>query len=394
MMVTLLQIHTSGLTHHKQAVDGGGNPSYNSAIIADGGNATQGSGSLEFKVVNENELKVNNNIIWNAGNVAFNTSNVGSTGSLKSAVQRDASGNFCWNNYSKSLTGAASLNVLKTGDTMTGALTITGNNNLAVQGSGTLSVGGTGEIGSNFTVDSGTFYVNATDNLVNVGQTGNNNSTKFNVYTNLATNYSASASLTQNSIYQSSVFNRNEAGESGIILQHGSGNPAQWGISTHKTGASVGELIIRTRTAETTSATRLVISNGGDVLPGNDSDQDFGADGTRWQNIYGDIVHSLNSVRIAKGAENQEADLQFRGGASGAGGGRGFRMGSNIGGGVDMFEIYSSVSNGGTDWKSLASPAQPPALSIKGATNRVGINTNLLLEQILQYHLMSIEITS
>ena len=40
-----------------------------------------------------------------------------------------------------------------------------------------------------------------------------------------------------------------------------------------------------------------------------------------------------------------------------------------------MFEIYSSVSNGGTDWKSLASPAQAPALSIKGATNRVGINT-------------------
>ena len=40
-----------------------------------------------------------------------------------------------------------------------------------------------------------------------------------------------------------------------------------------------------------------------------------------------------------------------------------------------MFEIYSSVSNGDVDWKSLASPAQPPALSIKGATNRVGINT-------------------
>ena len=113
-----------------QAVDGNGNPSYNSAIIADGGNATQGSGSLEFKVVNENELKVNNNIIWNAGNVAFNTSNVPSTGSLKSAVQRDTSGNFSAGTITASLTGAASLNVLKTGDTMTGALTITGNNNL------------------------------------------------------------------------------------------------------------------------------------------------------------------------------------------------------------------------------------------------------------------------
>ena len=105
------------------------NPTYNSAIIADGGNATQGSGSLEFKVVNENELKVNNNIIWNAGNVGFNSSNVVSTASLKSAVQRDSSGNFSAGTITASLTGAASDNVLKTGDTMTGSLTITGNNN-------------------------------------------------------------------------------------------------------------------------------------------------------------------------------------------------------------------------------------------------------------------------
>ena len=145
----------------------------------------------------------------------------------------------------------------------------------------------------------------------------------------------------------------------------------------HYTGAYVGELVVRTRTANSTSATRLTISNGGDVLPGQDSDQDFGADGTRWQNIYGDIVHSLNSIRIAKGAANQEADLHFRGGAAGSGGGRGFRLGSNIGGGADMFEIYSSQSNGGDDWKSLATPAQPPALSIKGSNNSMGINTNV-----------------
>ena len=67
---------------------------YNSAIIADGGNGNTGSGSLEFKVLNENELKVNNNIIWNAGNVAFNSANVPSTASLKSAVIRDTSGDF------------------------------------------------------------------------------------------------------------------------------------------------------------------------------------------------------------------------------------------------------------------------------------------------------------
>ena len=362
-----------------QAVDGNGSPSYNAAIIADGGSATQGSGSLEFKVLDENELKVNNNIIWNAGNVAFNTSNVASTASLKSAVMRDTSGNFSAGTITASITGAASLNVLKTGDTMTGALTITGGNNLTVQGAGALSIGGTGTIGSHFTVDSGVFYVNATDNVVNVGQTTNANNTTFNVYdANGSTNYNISAALSsQRSLYQSSVFNQVNDGESGIILQHGSTTAAQWGISAHRTGASVGELIVRTRTANSTSATRLTISNGGNVLPGADSDQDFGADGTRWQNIYGDIVHSLNSVRIAKGTANQEADLHFRGGAAGSGGGRGFRLGSNIGGGADMFEIYSSQSNGGDDWKSLATPAQPPALSIKGTNNRMGINTNV-----------------
>ena len=363
----------------QQAVDGSGNPSFNAAIIADGGSATEGSGSLEFIVLDENELKVNNNIIWNAGNVAFNTSNVASTGSLKSAVMRDTNGDFAAGTITAALTGAASLNVLKTGDTMTGALTITGNNNLTVQGTGALSVGGTGTIGSNFTVDGGVFYVNATDNVVNVGQTTNSNNTTFNVYDATGSSEFAigSALSSQRSIYQSSVFNQIDTGESGLILQHGASAAAQWGISTHRTSSSVGELIFRTRTANSSSAERMKITNGGNVLPGADSDQDLGSDSLRWQSVYSDITHALNSVRIAKGTANQEADLHFRGGAAGAGGGRGFRLGSNIGGGADMFEIYASQTNGGDDWKSLSTPAGAPALSIKGENNRMGINTNV-----------------
>ena len=355
----------------QQARDGNNNPTYNSAIIADGGNATQGSGSLEFKVVNENELKVNNNIIWNAGNVAFNSSNVPSTGSLKSAVQRDSSGNFSAGTITANLTGAASLNVLKTGDTMTGSLTITGNNNLTIQGSGDLSVGATATIGSHLTVDSGTFYVNATDNVVNVGQTGNNNNVKFNVYTNSGTNYTTGSALSsQQSIYQSSVFNRNNNGEGGIILQHGSSAAAQWGITAHRTGNNVGEMIFRTRTGGSSSATRLVISSDGNVVPGQDSDQDLGTDSTRWQNMYSDITHALSSVRIAKGSGNTEADIQLRGGGSGGGGGRGFRIGSNIGGGADVLNIYSSGTNGGINWNNT------PIMAMAGSTNRVAINTN------------------
>ena len=125
-----------------QAVDNNGDPTYNAAIIADGGNATEGSGSLEFKVVNENELTVNNNVIWNAGNVVFNSANVVSTASVKSAVMGDTNGDFAAGTITVNITGASSLNVLKSGDTMTGGLTITGNNNINIQGTGTLSVGG------------------------------------------------------------------------------------------------------------------------------------------------------------------------------------------------------------------------------------------------------------
>ena len=254
---------------------------------------------------------------------------------------------------------------------MTGSLTITGNNNLNIQGSGDLSVGATATIGSHLTVDSGTLYVNATDNLVNVGQTGNNNATKFNVYTNLGTNYTTGSALSgQTAIYQSSVFNRNNNGEGGIILQHGSSSAAQWGITAHRTGSNVGEMIFRTRTGGSSSATRLVISSDGNVVPGQDSDQDLGTDATRWQNMYSDITHALSSVRIAKGSGNTEADIQLRGGGTGGGGGRGFRIGSNIGGGADILNIYSSGTNGSTNWNNT------PIISMAGSTNRVGINTN------------------
>ena len=74
------------------------------------------------------------------------------------------------------------------------------------------------------------------------------------------------------------------------------------------------------------------------------------------------------AVGTSTGEANTEADLQLRGGGTGNGGGRGFRLGSNIGGGADLFEIYSSTTNGDDDWKSLYSGQ--PALAIQGANNR------------------------
>ena len=150
------------------ALDGSSQPTYNARIEADGGNATEGSGSLRVFVNDENSFTVNNSIIWNASNVAFNSSNVLSTASLKSAVMRDTNGDFSAGTITAALTGAASENVLKTGDTMSGLLTISG----LGQGSTALDVDGevlfdqSLTVGSDLLVDNGTLFVDASTNKV------------------------------------------------------------------------------------------------------------------------------------------------------------------------------------------------------------------------------------
>ena len=136
---------------------------YNAAIIASGGNATDGSGTLNAQVANANGLSVNGNIVWNAGNITFQASNVANT-----AVKRDASGNFSAGTITASITGAASLNVLKAGDTMTGSLTLTGTgSNLSVQGTSSLT--GNVTMTNDLKVDGTTLYVDSADNRVAVG---------------------------------------------------------------------------------------------------------------------------------------------------------------------------------------------------------------------------------
>jgi len=106
---------------------GNSSATFNVRLEASGGNENNGSGALDIKVLNTNSLTVNNNIIWNAGNISFSTGISGSaytTAANGTAVLRDSSGNFAANNIIASLTGAASLNVLKSGDTMSGDLTV------------------------------------------------------------------------------------------------------------------------------------------------------------------------------------------------------------------------------------------------------------------------------
>ena len=368
------------------ALDGNGDPSYNVAIIASGGNASTGSGTLEFVVADENAVEINGSVIWNASNVVFNNTNVvttylqdGVTPNLRSAVMRDGSGNFSAGTITANLTGAASLNVLKAGDTMTGPLIITG----IAEGTQALSVSGrtdllaSATVEDDLTVDAGTLYVDSTNNKVTIGSTTSGKG-RLNVSdSNGSVAYQTGVSLgAQTSQYKVSVWNSSTGGESGILLLHGtSTNEAEWGISNVRSANYVGSLVFRTRTAASTNATRLTITNGGDLLPGTDSDQDLGSSTLRWQTVNADIYLAKDSVRIGDALSNAEADVQFKGASGGAGGGRNFRIGNNIGAGVDVFAIYSSGTDGGIDWKNTLLTPLPPAIAIQGSTNRVAINT-------------------
>jgi hypothetical protein len=110
---------------------------YNVRLAVSGGNSSNGSGSLNILAANANSLTLNSNVVWNAGNITFSSLN-----NVSTAVQRDSSGNFSAGTITASLTGAASLNVLKSGDTMSGSLTFLSGNQVLIntvsgdQGSG------------------------------------------------------------------------------------------------------------------------------------------------------------------------------------------------------------------------------------------------------------------
>jgi hypothetical protein len=132
------------------------------SIIAAGGNATANSGTLNALVGNADAFTINNQKIWNEGNVIFRTANV-----ADSAVLRDSSGNFSAGTITANITGASSLNVLKAGDSMTGSLIITGaGSNLSV--SGNASVTGTTSLTNDLNVDSGVLFVDVSANEVGI----------------------------------------------------------------------------------------------------------------------------------------------------------------------------------------------------------------------------------
>ena len=314
---------------------------YNAAIIATGGNATDGSGTLNVLVQNANGLNVNGNVVWNAGNITFQSANVADT-----AVKRDASGNFSAGTITASLTGAASLNVLKAGDTMTGSLVLTGSgSNLSVSGTSTLT--GVVTMSDDLNVDSGVLFVDASANEVGI---------------NVGTAPSAALHV---------------RGDSGILIHTASNAPADGArirFSDHQGGSytQVGTL-------------RYNHSDG--VSPNSEYGEGFTMEGTETElyfRVVGDVIASRNigiginrqpdytlevegNARIKDGLvlnNTSNGRISFRNNTST----RYWRIGSNVQSN-NFFTFEASDTAGSTNYTGS------PALAISGVNNAVTINT-------------------
>ena len=322
--------------------------SFNSAIVATGGNSTNSSGSLDIKVVGPDGVTINGNKIWNAGNVTFNSTNVVST-----AVIRDASGNFAAGTITASLTGAASLNVLKAGDTMTGSLTLSGTgSNLTV--GGTLGVTGNTTLTANLTVDTNTLFVDATNNSVNIGTVSNASGVKLQVFGDAAADTILRVTATDGTY------------DPVIQLAANSGFTSE-GFELRYDN-NVGDVYFKQifTGLTTTPAFRFSTGNKSDalVITGNGRVGIFGTPNDSYElDVTGD-VRASTSLTVGNAASNNGAPLLFLG----ASGYRNFRIGNQLNAN-DIFEITPSTDNGGTTWSTT------PAIAISGTSSLVGIGT-------------------
>jgi len=361
---------------------------YNSAIIATGGNSTDGSGSLEFKTANVNAMTLLGNILWNEGNLVPYVSNVGSAYgpnnnawdaanpddnvTLRSIVMRDKDGNFNAGTITANLTGAASLNVLKAGDTMSGTLIISGISaaNQALSVSGRADFLSNITVNNDLTVNGTTLHVDATDDTVSIGTTSSDSAVKLLIVEDA----DQDVVLRMYSSYNvGGAANQRDA----VIQLLGQDGTRDEGLEI-KYDNSIGDVYFKQLFNSITTDVAIRFGTGafGDnalTITGNgnlgiqmEADDAFELD----VNGSARIKTALNIAR----AENNGGAPAIFAGATGASNGSGgylsnFRVGNQLLQ-ADTFEITpSDGTQGALVWKST------PALAIQGSENRVAINT-------------------
>ena len=358
---------------------------YTVKMVATGGDANVGSGALDVVVATPNSFSVGSNIIWNEGNVVFNSTNTSSTTdqngaiTIKSAVFRDELGDFAANVITADLTGTASGNLDIDGGTLLGDLEIgtTGSpKNLTVRGN--TITNGTNTVDGDFKIDTTNylFCADVSESKIAIGtQT-------------FPANEPTAKLVVQGPATSSTAFLVSGGGSnigSALKLQHqggtginGSGgtwniafgsNETDFGVGQNSVGAT-GGLYLYHRDG-TTNNVPLILETQHVVIPFRlgigENDPGFGLD-------VNDDARIDTALTIGKTSNNNGAPIYFLGatGAAVAGGYlSNFRVGNQIGG-DDIFEITAGDhGNAGNEWKAT------PALAIQGTNNRIAINTSV-----------------
>ena len=330
---------------------------FNVAMVATGGTGTDGSGALNVQVANADAMTILGQKIWNEGNVQFNSANIAST-----AVIRDASGNFSASTITASLTGAASLNVLKAGDSMTGTLNITGaGSNLNV--SGNAAVTGTTTLTNDLVVDSDTLFVD-----VSADKVGINAGTEPDYQLELRGDDGLGIYAITNGGNGSLGVDEANGGARITFSDHASGSFSQKGylVYKHSDGSIPGTSKSNYFLMNSTEA-NVMFKIGTTSSPGTLSVTDRIGIQTDTPGYPLDVAGDgriRGHLYLDNGNDNSGAQIQFLGSSSR----RNFRIG-NQESHDRCFEITRSTTNGGNSWDST------PALLIRD-DQRVAIATN------------------
>ena len=293
---------------------------------------------------------------------------------------RDSNGDFAAGTITANLTGSASNNVLKAGDTMTGALIISG----VTASNQALSVSGRGDFLSNITVaadltvDTNVFHVDATDDAVGFGTSTPSSGIPIHVFKGNVSNGDISTLLKLETTRAD--FTGTPGGCQILFKNQDSNN-------------STNEAFIRAVTVNDTdfgdndeSATNFIFrqTNAGtaqdNVIFTGDGRVGLGImNPTEVLHVEGNAyvsqaITSIQGLTLGTTANNDDAPIYFLGNTGALiGGGPNQLSNFRVGNGMissDIFEITANDgSQGPTTWKGT------PALAIQGTNNRVAINS-------------------
>jgi len=370
-------------------------PNYNSAIVASGGTAADGSGSLNIIVGSNNSFTVNNSPAWHEGNTVFTSAN-GATvydalgnPSIRNAVMRDATGSFeahditlvaDGNGIPGQVIGAASLNVLKAGDSMTGTLNILNSggptdptSNLYVEG--TLTVQREVAFARNLNVDGNVFTVDYTNDRVGIGTSQANAKRPLHVsYASTETDVAAdvigmAAGTSAGALIQNTNSDANTFAALDFRAESADGRIA---YKKDISGSDQASFYFVAEAPAATANTVLIVKGTGQLIPKQDGYGELGTSTVRWDKLHADEVHATEYMAVNRGTTNTGAYLYLQGATGG----------SYSGGHLSNFRLTNQViaddvfAINATDGSGAATYQATPALAIKGTTNRVAINTS------------------